>query len=53
MRVLLERADTMAGWCRLGEENPGFLFGLERGEDWCWCYVDEITFQVELAGVRP
>jgi len=33
-RVLLERADTMAGWCRLGEENPGFQFGLELGENW-------------------
>ena len=33
-RALLERADTMAGWCRLGEENPGFQFGLELGEGW-------------------
>jgi hypothetical protein len=33
-RVLLERADAMAGWCRLGEENPGFQFGLELGESW-------------------
>ena len=33
-RVLLERADAMAGWCRLGEENPGFQFGLELGENW-------------------
>ena len=33
-RVLLERAETMAGWCRLGEENPGFQFGLELGENW-------------------
>jgi transaldolase / glucose-6-phosphate isomerase len=33
-RVLLERADAMAGWCRLGEENPGFQFGLEVGENW-------------------
>jgi hypothetical protein len=33
-RALLERADTMAGWCRLGEENPGFQFGLELGENW-------------------
>jgi hypothetical protein len=24
----------MAGWCRLGEENPGFQFGLELGENW-------------------
>jgi glucose-6-phosphate isomerase len=31
---LLERADAMAGWCRLGEENPGFQFGLELGENW-------------------
>jgi len=33
-RALLERADAMAGWCRLGEENPGFQFGLELGENW-------------------
>jgi hypothetical protein len=32
--MLLERADAMAGWCRLGEENPGFQFGLELGENW-------------------
>ena len=23
---------------------------LEPGEDWCWCYRDEIAFRVELAG---
>jgi uncharacterized UBP type Zn finger protein len=23
---------------------------LEQGEDWCWCYEDEITFRVDLAG---
>jgi hypothetical protein len=34
VRMLLERADAMAGWCRLGEENPGFQFGLELGENW-------------------
>jgi hypothetical protein len=34
VRALLERADAMAGWCRLGEENPGFQFGLELGENW-------------------
>jgi hypothetical protein len=33
-RELLERADAMVGWCRLGEENPGFQFGLELGENW-------------------
>jgi hypothetical protein len=33
-QALLERADAMAGWCRLGEENPGFQFGLELGEKW-------------------
>ncbi len=33
-RALLERADAMAGWCRMGEENPGFEFGLELGENW-------------------
>jgi transaldolase/glucose-6-phosphate isomerase len=34
VQMLLERADAMAGWCRLGEENPGFQFGLELGENW-------------------
>jgi transaldolase / glucose-6-phosphate isomerase len=34
VHALLERADAMAGWCRLGEENPGFQFGLELGENW-------------------
>jgi transaldolase / glucose-6-phosphate isomerase len=31
---LLERADTMAQWCRLGDENPGLEFGLQLGENW-------------------
>jgi transaldolase / glucose-6-phosphate isomerase len=34
VRAILERADAMAGWCRLGEENPGFQFGAELGENW-------------------
>ncbi len=34
VKLLLERADAMAGWCRLGEENPGFAFGLQLGEGW-------------------
>jgi hypothetical protein len=34
VRMLLERADSMAQWCRLGEENPGFAFGLQFGEGW-------------------
>ncbi|MEP6910994.1 MAG: hypothetical protein ABI896_11270 [Actinomycetota bacterium] len=34
VKMLLERADAMAGWCRLGEENPGFAFGLQLGEGW-------------------
>jgi hypothetical protein len=25
---------------------------LEPGEDWCWCYVDEIAFRVDLAGAE-
>ena len=33
-RTLLERADSMSQWCRLGEENPGFMFGLELGDGW-------------------
>ncbi len=32
--MLLERAETMAQWCRLGEENPGFEFGEALGEGW-------------------
>jgi hypothetical protein len=31
---LLERAETMAQWCRLGEENPGFAFGEQLGGGW-------------------
>jgi transaldolase / glucose-6-phosphate isomerase len=34
VRGLLERADTMAQWCRLGDENPGLEFGLQLGESW-------------------
>jgi len=34
VRSLLERADVMAQWCRLGEENPGFQLGLQFGEGW-------------------
>jgi transaldolase/glucose-6-phosphate isomerase len=34
VQALLERADAMAGWCRLGEENPGVQFGAELGESW-------------------
>jgi transaldolase/glucose-6-phosphate isomerase len=34
VQALLERADAMAGWCRLGEENPAFQFGVELGESW-------------------
>jgi transaldolase / glucose-6-phosphate isomerase len=33
-RTLLERAESMTQWCRLGEENPGFEFGLELGAAW-------------------
>jgi glucose-6-phosphate isomerase len=34
VRALLERADTMAQWCRLGDENPGLEFGMQLGENW-------------------
>jgi hypothetical protein len=34
VRALLERADTMAQWCRLGDENPGLEFGMRLGESW-------------------
>jgi glucose-6-phosphate isomerase len=34
LRTLLERAEAMAQWCRLGEDNPGFQFGLQLGEGW-------------------
>jgi len=31
---LLERAEAMAQWCRLGDDNPGLAFGLQLGEEW-------------------
>jgi transaldolase/glucose-6-phosphate isomerase len=31
---LLERAEAMAQWCRLGDDNPGLAFGLQLGEAW-------------------
>jgi hypothetical protein len=34
VKTLLERADAMGQLCRLGEENPGFAFGLQLGEGW-------------------
>ena len=34
VRSLLERAEAMAQWCRLGDDNPGLTFGLELGEGW-------------------
>jgi transaldolase / glucose-6-phosphate isomerase len=34
IRALLERAEAMAQWCHLGDENPGLTFGLELGEGW-------------------
>jgi transaldolase/glucose-6-phosphate isomerase len=34
IRALLERADAMAQWCRLGDDNPGLAFGLQLGEEW-------------------
>jgi transaldolase / glucose-6-phosphate isomerase len=32
--ALLERAEAMAQWCRLGDENPGLDFGMQLGESW-------------------
>ena len=47
VQALVERAETMAGWCRLGEENPGFQFGAELGENWVEgrdkVCIDEVT----------
>jgi transaldolase/glucose-6-phosphate isomerase len=34
VRSFLERAETMAQWCRLGNENPGLEFGVRLGENW-------------------
>ena len=34
VRSLLERAETMAQWCRLGDENPGLEFGMRLAESW-------------------
>lgn len=32
-----------------GAAHP-IIRSLEPGEDWCWCYEDEIAFRVDLAG---
>jgi transaldolase/glucose-6-phosphate isomerase len=32
--ALLERAEAMAQWCRLGDDNPGLTVGLQLGEEW-------------------
>jgi hypothetical protein len=32
--ALLERAEAMAQWCRLGDDNPGLEFGMQVGEGW-------------------
>ena len=32
--TLLERAEAMAQWCRLGDDNPGLEFGMQLGESW-------------------
>ena len=32
--ALLERAESMAQWCRLGDDNPGLQFGMRLGENW-------------------
>ena len=34
VQSLLERAETMAQWCRLGDENPGLELGMRLGESW-------------------
>jgi hypothetical protein len=34
VRSLVERAETMAQWCRLEDENPGLEFGMRLGESW-------------------
>ena len=31
---LLERAEAMAQWCRLGDDNPGLELGMQLGENW-------------------
>jgi len=32
------------------ETGHPIIRSLEPGEEWCWCYVDEVTF--ELAGLH-
>jgi uncharacterized UBP type Zn finger protein len=32
-------------------EHP-IIRSLEPGEDWCWCYEDEIAFEVDLERTR-
>jgi len=28
-------------------ESHPIIRSLERGEDWCWCYVDQVAFVLE------
>jgi hypothetical protein len=32
-----------------GSSGHPIIRSLEPGEDWCWCYEDEVMFRVDLA----
>jgi hypothetical protein len=34
------------------EDGHPIARSAEQGEDWSWCYVDEVTFVVETGGER-
>jgi transaldolase/glucose-6-phosphate isomerase len=44
VRALLERADAMAQWCRLGDDNPGFELGEQLGGSWA-DGMDKVCFE--------
>jgi hypothetical protein len=36
----------------MGSSQHPVIRSLEPGEDWCWCYEDEIRFRIDLAGAK-
>jgi uncharacterized UBP type Zn finger protein len=35
-----------------GESGHAIVRSAEPGETWCWCYVDEVAFEVDFSGSR-
>jgi hypothetical protein len=36
-----------------GADRAPIIQSFEPGEDWYWCYVDELTFEIAGAGPSP